>query len=258
MITAPNVAKKRASGAPPLSSSQALAIVLILLAVNIAGIAASAVTAKMHCTSAVQLALLIIPAASSLLLGLLVVSSYRCYRRELAEHARDGELDAGLFDPETGTFGPRYVEFAFHHEMALANRSQAPLSLISASFDYDRVLGSHGVEAATHLVHVTAQILRTALRGSDVICHYNHSEFVVLLPETDLGQADIPRRRIARAVDEWNSSTRTRYRLSLKVGAADAWEGLAQALRDARLASSLTAPPPFTVVGYVRRSSAVN
>jgi diguanylate cyclase (GGDEF)-like protein len=236
-----------------------MAIVLALLAVTIAGVVAAAVAARLHLGSAVHFALFLIPVASSLLLALLVVSSYRSYRRELAEHGRKGELAAGLFDPETGTFGPRYVEFAFHHEMALANRSQAPLTLISASFDYDRTLTSHGLEAATHLVHVTAQILRTALRGSDIICHYNHGEFVVLLPETDVGQAEIPRRRIMRAVDEWNSSTRTRYRLSLKVGAADAWDGLAQSLRDARLASSLVAPPPpFTVVGYVARSSAIN
>lgn len=259
MTAKPSAEKKHTTGAPPLSSTQALSVVLSLLAVTIAGIVAAALTVKMQFKNTVQLGLLLIPIASCLLLALLVVSSYRCYRRELAEHARNGELEAGLFDPETGTFGPRYLEFAFHHEMALAHRSQAPLTLISASFDYDRGLGSYGLEAATHLVHVTAQILRTALRGSDIICHYNHGEFVVLLPETDLGQTEIPRRRIMRAVEEWNSSTRTRYRLSLKIGAADAWDGLAQALRDARLAASLLAPPPqFTVVGYVPRSSAVN
>lgn len=255
----PHIIKKRATGAPPLSSSQAMAIVLALLTVTITGIMAAMIAARMNFGARIQLFLLLVPIASSLLLECLVVSSYRCYRREIAEHARNNEFDAGLFDLETGTFGPGYVGFAYHHEMALARRSQAPLALISASFDYDRLVGSHGLEAATHLVHVVAQILRTALRGSDVICHYNRGEFVVLLPDTDLGQADTPCRRIAHAVNEWNSATHTRYRLSLNVGAADGWEGLAEALRDARLASTMVLPlPPVTVVGYVPRSSAVN
>ena len=249
---------RNSRSAPPLSSSQAMALVLGLLAATIAAVASALLAAILGAGTRVFSAILLFPIASTLVLAFFVVSSHRAYRRELAARSRSSELEAGLFDSDTGTFGPRYVEFAFRREIALAHRSQAPLTLMSVSFDFDRTLGDHGPVAADHLVHVTAQILRTALRGSDVICRYNRGEFVVLMPDTDLGQSDVPCRRILHAAAQWNSTTRMRYRLSLKVGIGDGWEGLSQALRDSRLASSPVAPPPFTNVGYVPRSSAVN
>ncbi len=259
MSTIAHAGKKRARGTARIDSAQAMAIVLTLLAVTIAGNVAALLVAHTNIGAGARLALLLVPVVSSLLLALVVVSSYRHHRREVAEHAQRGKLEAGLFDPETGTFGPRYVEVAFHHELALAQCSHEPLVVLSAAFDYDRALNGHGPEAADHLVHVTAQILRTALRGFDIICHYNHGEFVVILPQTDLGQADIPCGRILHAVEQWNSSTRMRYRLALKVGSGDDWEGLPQALRDARLAARLIAPPQaYTSVGYAPYSSVVN
>jgi diguanylate cyclase (GGDEF)-like protein len=195
-------------------------------------------------------------AASAALVGYIWWEQQR-QRSSMLDRARTRQFEAGLFDVSTGTFGPKYVELGYDSEMGRAYQSHAPLTLVSASIDYERVSKTHGPAAAEHLVQVMAQILKSALRGSDVICHYEAGEFVIFLPETGLQQADIPRQRIMRAMEQWNMHTRSKYRLSARVGLGDCWEGLAVAIRDARLVGSMS-PAPFAAVSLTQRPSAIN
>lgn len=142
--------------------------------------------------------------------------------------------ETGLFDPETSTFGPLYLNPAYEHEMARARLAATPMTLMAVSLMYADVSEQYGIMAAEHVVRVVAQILRKSLRGSDVICYNEDGEFVILLVETAMASAECPKGRIMRAVDQWNLSSKARYRIDLVIGFGNCWEGLLPALEEAR------------------------
>jgi len=139
-----------------------------------------------------------------------------------------------VYDNQLGVFGAGYMELGYQSEMSRACRHQSPMSLMSVSFDYSRVSGEHGSAAAEQSVKVLAQILRSSLRGSDVICHYEPGEFVILLPETDKHLAETPARRIQVATQQWRLESRRPAPVAVRIGVGDCWDGLSSALRQAR------------------------
>ncbi|EHL20405.1 diguanylate cyclase [Acidovorax sp. NO-1] len=93
-------------------------------------------------------------------------------------------------DALTGLLNRRGFETQMAFAMALARRSQRPLSLIAVDVDhFKRVNDTYGHEVGDEVLRRLGQTLETRLRSSDVVARLGGEEFVALLPDTDLAGA---------------------------------------------------------------------
>jgi diguanylate cyclase (GGDEF)-like protein len=130
-------------------------------------------------------------------------------------------------DELSGLSSRRYFESRLSEEWARHRRYESPLAI--ALFDLDhfkRLNDSLGHAAGDAAIRRFGQILREAVRSSDLACRYGGEEFAVLFPETAarpaLAVADRVRRKIER--DLFSAGPRP-FRVTVSAGVADT-EGL--------------------------------
>lgn len=102
-------------------------------------------------------------------------------------------------DQLTGALNRRGMEEAFDKEMARADRMAAPFSVGLLDIDHFKrlndVLGHQAGDQA--LVHLT-KVVRQLLRPTDSLARYGGEEFLVLLPNSDLADAEKIMQRVQR------------------------------------------------------------
>jgi diguanylate cyclase len=98
---------------------------------------------------------------------------------------------AAMTDPLTGAFNRRGFAEHFERELARSLRSGCGLALALIDLDNFKCLNdTHGHQAGDEaLVHLV-RVLRAAMRPSDVLCRFGGEEFVLLLPDTSLADAE--------------------------------------------------------------------
>ena len=93
-------------------------------------------------------------------------------------------------DPLTGLLNRRGLEGQFDFAIALARRSGRPLSLLTVDVDhFKRVNDTHGHGVGDQVLQGLARTLQQRLRRSDVAARIGGEEFVALLPDTGLEEA---------------------------------------------------------------------
>lgn len=102
-------------------------------------------------------------------------------------------------DQLTGALNRRGMDEAFERELARTTRLQAPLSIGMLDLDHfkklnDRLGHQAGDEALRHLTRVVHGLLRP----TDTLARYGGEEFLILLPNTDLDEAEHVLKRIQR------------------------------------------------------------
>jgi diguanylate cyclase (GGDEF)-like protein len=106
-------------------------------------------------------------------------------------------------DPLTGFFNHRYFHERLGEELLRSGRSRAPVSLLMLDLDeFKLVNDTFGHLFGDRVLRWTAEVVRSALRGSDIPARYGGDEFAVILPETDGPAARLVAERIERAVIE--------------------------------------------------------
>ncbi|HTP26104.1 MAG TPA: diguanylate cyclase, partial [Anaeromyxobacteraceae bacterium] len=102
----------------------------------------------------------------------------------ICKHAKDAALRETMLaqatrDPLTGLFNRRYLDETFRREVAHANRSEAPLSVVLMDVDhFKRFNDVHGHAAGDAVLHEVANTLKKTFRISDVVCRYGGEEFL--------------------------------------------------------------------------------
>ena len=97
---------------------------------------------------------------------------------------RETLRNQSIRDPLTGLFNRRYMEETLDRELRRAERNQRPLCVAMLDLDHFKSLNDgFGHEAGDLLLAELGRLLRTSLRGSDVVCRYGGEEFVLILPE---------------------------------------------------------------------------
>lgn len=98
---------------------------------------------------------------------------------------------AATTDPLTGALNRRGFEKVFRRELARMRRNDGNLALALIDLDdFKRLNDTHGHQAGDQaLVHLV-RVLRAAMRPSDVIARFGGEEFVLLLPDTALADAE--------------------------------------------------------------------
>ena len=107
-----------------------------------------------------------------------------------------------MTDPLTGLGNRRYLEDQAALEIARAQRSGAPLSLIAVDLDhFKRINDTYGHDVGDLVLQAFAGTARQQLRDGDVLCRMGGEEFAVLLPDTDREQAMQVAERLRQAIE---------------------------------------------------------
>jgi len=100
-------------------------------------------------------------------------------------------------DPLTGAYNRRALAEFGMREMARARRHGIPLSVILIDIDYFKKINDELGHAAGDLALIeTVRRLQKNLRSEDYLGRMGGEEFLVLLPDTDIQQAQILAQRI--------------------------------------------------------------
>ncbi len=161
-----------------------------------------------------------------LLVGATVAGALRLMTRETTSLTEQLRRDAAT-DPLTGLLNRRGWEPAATAALALARRQQRPVS--AAVFDLDafkQLNDQFGHETGDTVLRRTAEELRSALRGGDIVARSGGDEFLALLVDTT---AETAATAIARLITGHDG-------LSAGVAAWDFQEPLEDLLRRADLA----------------------
>ena len=59
-----------------------------------------------------------------------------------------------------------------------------------------------------------ARILKSVFRGGDIVFRQGGDEFLILMPETTEEQADFPRQRLHREVEQWNLNSKKDFEMA--------------------------------------------
>ena len=93
-------------------------------------------------------------------------------------------------DPLTGIFSRRSGEEVLDLQSIISARSNAPLSVAFFDVDHFKSVNDHfGHEAGDRVLISTTEHIASSLRRGDMLVRWGGEEFLVIMPNTDLGQA---------------------------------------------------------------------
>jgi diguanylate cyclase (GGDEF)-like protein len=125
----------------------------------------------------------------------------RRIRRLRDEARRLGEL--ARTDPLTGLPNRRAFDERFASEVARARRYGHRLALALMDLDhFKRVNDDYGHTAGDELLREAALRLQGSVRAGEVVARFGGDEFAWLLPEADVGAAELAADRVRRTLSE--------------------------------------------------------
>ena len=108
------------------------------------------------------------------------------------EQRRSSEAALALsrYDALTGLYSRATFERALEHEVLRAGRSGRGFSLLLLDLDALKPVNDrYGHDAGDRLLSAIGDVMRGAVRATDLAARFGGDEFVVILPETDLSGA---------------------------------------------------------------------
>jgi diguanylate cyclase (GGDEF)-like protein len=124
--------------------------------------------------------------------------SFRRLQRQLAmQSARSAShagqiLDPTSLDPATSLYTRGFIEQQLGKEIARARRQNASLSLATIHIDgFDEVSKRYGLSATDGALKELARRLKKACRGSDFAVRWAIDDFLLVLPECNLGEVEL-------------------------------------------------------------------
>jgi two-component system cell cycle response regulator len=125
-------------------------------------------------------------------------------RRRFTDRLRDNvqqSMELAITDPLTGLYNRRYMESHTNLLVTRAFEREKPLSILVTDIDHFKsVNDTHGHDAGDEVLREFADRLRSCIRGVDLACRFGGEEFVVVMPDTDLGIASRVAERIRRRI----------------------------------------------------------
>ena len=112
----------------------------------------------------------------------------RQYEEKVAKLERELSDVSSLLreDPLTGVLNRRGLAEAFSVETARSDRVEKPLCVALLDVDnFKKLNDTHGHDAGDRALQHLADIVREAIRPTDVVARFGGEEFVVLMPQTD-------------------------------------------------------------------------
>ena len=125
-------------------------------------------------------------------------------------------------DALTGLFNFRHFKTVLQAEMDRSKRSGIPTSLVMVDADHFKAVNdTYGHEIGNQALRRLAEILRTELRTTDIVCRFGGEEFAMVFPETHLNLAVKVADRIREEVESRPLQTEAgEIRLTVSMGAS--------------------------------------
>ncbi|MGB3211891.1 MAG: GGDEF domain-containing protein [Desulforhopalus sp.] len=142
----------------------------------------------------------------------------------LAECLRRGLEYEELFerasnDPLTGLSNRRVFEERIDGMIDSAKRYQHPLSMISMDLDKFKAINDNlGHQAGDVVLKSVAQVMKGAIRSTDLLVRMGGDEFLLILDNTNLSNARILAERLCVAVDDLNIWADDATKLGVSIG----------------------------------------
>ena len=109
--------------------------------------------------------------------------------------------EMAVTDGLTGLFNYKGFRAFMEREFQRARRYNKPLSLIMMDVDsFKGINDSLGHPAGDYVLRELAGCLRSSVRNSDIVARYGGDEFVILLPETEVGKAEVLMKRMSYVI----------------------------------------------------------
>ena len=106
-----------------------------------------------------------------------------------------------MIDALTGAYNRHYLRKELSTLLLAAQKNKTPMSLIMLDIDhFKRINDEYGHLAGDEVLKSTAKRLKEKLRSSDALIRYGGEEFLVLLPDTRLNNAEETAERMRELV----------------------------------------------------------
>lgn len=103
---------------------------------------------------------------------------------------RQSLRDLSVRDPLTGLFNRRYLSESLGRELARSKRRGLPLAVLAFDLDHFKDFNDRfGHPAGDAVLVAFAKLLQSRSRNEDIACRLGGEEFVLIMPEMDLGVA---------------------------------------------------------------------
>jgi diguanylate cyclase (GGDEF)-like protein len=168
---------------------------------------------------------------SSLELNLLqTVADYAAIAIEKAYYLRSLKKIASL-DSLTGLYNRRTFVRYLDKEIEQAKRTGETFSLLMLDVDaFKSINDRFGHSAGDEVLKRLAAILEQTTRKADIVCRYGGDEFMILLPDSGLADAEILMKRIKDRMEEHNKASE--LKLSVSFGLHEAEKGNVEQIID--------------------------
>jgi diguanylate cyclase (GGDEF)-like protein len=108
-----------------------------------------------------------------------------------------------LSDPLTGLANRRFLQEILLRELRRAQRSNQPVSLVIMDIDHFKAVNdTFGHNAGDEMLEQIAGIMISGVRATDFVVRYGGEEFVILLPETRVTDAQQVAEKLRKTVGE--------------------------------------------------------
>ena len=105
-------------------------------------------------------------------------------------------------DPLTGLFNRGYFHERVAGEVRRAHRNGQPLTMAMVDVDHFKSFNdAHGHAAGDLVLQTIAAALRYSFRSTDIVSRYGGEEFVIVMPDTDLGAAGRKLEDVRRSIE---------------------------------------------------------
>ena len=119
--------------------------------------------------------------------------------RELNTDLRELASTDGL----TGLFNRRYMDITLDGEVSRRNRYSGALSVIMFDIDYfKKINDAYGHQSGDDVLRTLADILQSSVRATDIPGRFGGEEFLIILPETEVKNAQLLAERLRSRIEE--------------------------------------------------------
>lgn len=105
-----------------------------------------------------------------------------------------------ITDGLTGLYNHRYFQQRLDQEISRSSRSGKPLTLCMIDIDhFKRYNDTYGHHIGDEVLKEAAQLIKSTIRRSDIICRYGGDEFSIIMPDIQAEEVRIAMERLRKA-----------------------------------------------------------
>jgi len=112
------------------------------------------------------------------------------------------KLSASI-DKLTGTLTRKYLEEALNEQVEVASQTGSKFSLIMYDLDHFKMINDNfGHRTGDYVLKRVCDIVMSNLRETDIVGRYGGEEFIIILPDTDICDAELVAEKLRNKIEE--------------------------------------------------------